>query len=44
MIQCAFSSMGEISVEPKGVAKLLDGLNKHKAKAPGPDGLKCQGA
>ena len=24
-----FSSMGEITVDPKGVAKLLDGLNVH---------------
>ena len=26
-----FSSMGDITVDPKGVAKLLDGLNIHKA-------------
>ena len=26
-----FSSMGDITVDPKGVAKLLDGLNVHKA-------------
>ena len=32
--------MGEITVDPKGVAKLLDGLNVHKA--PGPDGLKAR--
>ena len=31
------SSMGDITVDPKGVAKLLDGLNNHKA--PDPDGL-----
>ena len=30
-------SMEQITVDPKGVAKLLDGLNVHKA--PGPDGL-----
>ena len=35
-----FSSMGEITVEPKGVAKLLDGLNVHKA--PGLDGLNAR--
>ena len=29
--------MGDITVDPKGVAKLLDGLNVHKA--PDPDGL-----
>ena len=29
--------MGDITVDPKGVAKLFDGLNVHKA--PGPDGL-----
>ena len=29
--------MGDITVDPKGVAKLLDRLNVHKA--PGPDGL-----
>ena len=28
--------MGEITVDPKGILKLLNGLNKHKA--PGPDG------
>ena len=32
-----FSSMGEITVDPKGVAKLLGGHNVHKAT--GPDGL-----
>ena len=32
--------MEEISVKPKGVAKLLDGLNVHKA--PGPDGLNAR--
>ena len=35
-----FSYMGEITVDPKGVAKLLDGLNVHKA--PGPDGLNAR--
>ena len=35
-----FSSMGDITVDPKGVAKLLDGLNVHKA--PGPDGLNAR--
>ena len=35
-----FSSMGEITVDPKGVAKLLDGLNVHKA--PDPDGLNAR--
>ena len=35
-----FSSMGEITVDPKGVAKLLDGLNVHKAS--GPDGLNAR--
>ena len=30
-------AMGNITVDLKGVAKLLDGLNIHKA--PGPDGL-----
>ena len=35
-----FSSMGDITVEPKGVAKLLDGLNVHKAS--GPDGLNAR--
>ena len=29
-----FSSMGDITVDPKGVAKLLDGLNVHKASGP----------
>ena len=29
--------MGDITVDPKGVTKLLDRLNVHKA--PGPDGL-----
>ena len=32
-----FSSVEDITVDPKGVAKLLDGLNLHKAS--GPDGL-----
>ena len=35
-----FSSMGDITVDPKGVAKLLDGLNVHKAS--GPDGLNAR--
>ena len=35
-----FSSMGDITVDPKGVAKLLDGLNVHKAT--GPDGLNAR--
>ena len=35
-----FSSMGDITVDPKGVAKLFDGLNIHKA--PGPDGLNAR--
>ena len=32
--------MGEITVDPKGVAKLLDGLNVHKP--PGSDGLNAR--
>ena len=32
--------MGEITVDPKGVAKLLDEINVHKA--PGPDGLNAR--
>ena len=28
---CPFSPMGDITVDPKGVAKLLDWLNVHKA-------------
>ena len=32
-----FSSIVDITVDPKGDAKMLDGLNVHKA--PGPDGL-----
>ena len=32
--------MGNITVDPKGVAKLLDGLNVHTA--PGPDGLNAR--
>ena len=32
-----FSPMGDITVDRKGIAKLLDRLNVHKA--PGPDGL-----
>ena len=35
-----FSSMGVITVDPKGVTKLLDGLNFHKAS--GPDGLNAR--
>ena len=35
-----FSSMGDITVDPEGVAKLLDGLNVHKA--PDPDGLNAR--
>ena len=35
-----FSSIGEITVDPKGVAKLLDGLNVHKA--PGQDRLSAK--
>ena len=35
-----FPSMGDITVDPKVVAKLLDGLNVHKA--PGPDGLNAR--
>ena len=35
-----FSSMGDITVDPKGVAKQLDGLNVHKAS--GPDGLNAR--
>ena len=33
-------SMGDITIDSKGVAKLLDGLNVHKA--PGPDGLNAR--
>ena len=29
-----FSPMGEITVDPKGVLKLLNNLNKHKASGP----------
>ena len=32
--------MGEITVDPNGVAKLLNSLNIHKA--PGPDGLSAR--
>ena len=32
--------MGDITVDPKGVAKLLDRLNVHKAS--GPDGLNAR--
>ena len=32
--------MSNLTVDPKGVAKLLDGLNVHKA--PGPDGLNAR--
>ena len=43
-IQCKgtspFTPMGEITVDPKGVLKLLNGLNIHKA--PGPDGLNAR--
>ena len=35
-----YSSMGDITVDPKGVTKLLDGLNVHKAS--GPDGLNAR--
>ena len=35
-----FSSMEDITVDPKGVAKLLGGLNVHKAS--GPDGLNAR--
>ena len=35
-----FSSMGDITVDPKCVAKLLEGLNVHKAS--GPDGLNAR--
>ena len=35
-----FSSMGNITVDPKGVAKLLDRLNVRKAS--GPDGLNAR--
>ena len=35
-----FSSMRDITVDPKGAAKLLDGLNVHKAS--GPDGLNAR--
>ena len=35
-----FSSMGDILVDPKGVAKLLDALIVHKAS--GPDGLNAR--
>ena len=35
-----FSCMGDITVDPKGVAKLLDGLNFHKAS--GPDELNAR--
>ena len=35
-----FYSMGDITVDPKGVTKLLDGLNVHKAS--GPDGLNAR--
>ena len=37
---CQFSSMGDTTIDPKGVAKLLDVLNVHKA--PGPDGLNAR--
>ena len=35
-----FTAMGEITVDPKGVLKLLNGLKVHKA--PGPDGLSAR--
>ena len=35
-----FSYIGDITADPKGVAKLLDGLNVHKAS--GPDGLNAR--
>ena len=35
-----FTPMGEITVDPKGVLKLLNGFNIHKA--PGPDGLSAR--
>ena len=35
-----FSSMGKLTVDLKGVAKQLDGLNVHKAS--GPDGLNAR--
>ena len=35
-----FSPMGEITVDPKGVLKMLNNLNIHKAS--GPDGLSAR--
>ena len=35
-----FTPMGEITVDPKGVLQLLNGLKVHKA--PGPDGLRAR--
>ena len=35
-----FTPMGEITVDPKGVLKLLNGLKVHKA--PAPDGLSAR--
>ena len=35
-----FTAMGEITVDPKGVTKLLNNLNINKA--PGPDGLSAR--
>ena len=35
-----FSPMGDITVDPKGVAKLLGGLNVHKVS--GPDRLNAR--
>ena len=35
-----FTPKGEITVDPKGVLKLLNSLNRHKA--PGPDGLSAR--
>ena len=34
------TALGEITVDPKGVIKLLNNLNIHKA--PGPDGLSAR--
>ena len=40
LVQSPPSSMGDITVDPKVVTKLLDGLNVHKASAP--DGLNAR--
>ena len=40
VISTSASSIVEITVDPKGVAKLLEGLNVHKAL--GPDGLNAR--